>query len=184
MAFFPALTAASRPAFCGIDESTIVHPFCPDGHWISVFDGGGGGGCSGAVVVGTVGSVDVSVGVDVVGAVPVLNGTEAWVSARVFVGESLPWVARIPTAAASAATIRSPRTGQIQSPGYRLNRRRHAVASAGMAPRCTGSRRPHSRQYSWSGSYGVPQRGHSPPSASGAGGGPGCSSGGSGGSVN
>jgi hypothetical protein len=68
-------------------------------------------------VVGTVGSVDVSVGVDEVGAVPVLNGTEAWVSARVFVGESLPWVARIPTAAASAPTIRSPRTGQIQSPG-------------------------------------------------------------------
>jgi hypothetical protein len=89
-AFCPALTAASRPPLCGIDESTIVHPFCPAGHWISVFDGGGGGGCSGAVVVGTVGSVDVSVGVDVVGAVPVLNGTEAWVSARVFVGESLP----------------------------------------------------------------------------------------------
>ena len=41
-----------------------------------------------------------------------------------------------------------------------------------MTPRWTGSRRPHSRQYSWSGSYGVPQRGHSPPSASGAGGGP------------
>ena len=38
-----------------------------------------------------------------------------------------------------------------------------------MTPRWTGSRRPHSRQYSWSGSYGVPQRGHSPPSGSGRG---------------
>ena len=37
-----------------------------------------------------------------------------------------------------------------------------------MTPRWTGSRRPHSRQYSWSGSYGVPQRGHSPPSSTGA----------------
>src|SRR5215475_7570649 len=50
-----------------------------------------------------------------------------------------------------------------------------------MIPRWTGSRSPHSRQYSWKGSYGVPQRGHSPPSESGAGGGGDCSSGGSGG---
>jgi hypothetical protein len=44
-----------------------------------VFDGGGGGGCSGAVVgVDRVGTVELSVdGVDEVGTVPVLNGTEA-----------------------------------------------------------------------------------------------------------
>ena len=114
--------------------------------------------------------------------VPVLSGTEAWVSARVFAADPLlPFVARIATAPASAAMIRSPRTGQIQSPGYRENRRRQAVASTGMTPRWTGSRSPHSRQYSWNGSYGVPQRGHSPPSSTGAGGGPDCSSGGSGG---
>ena len=110
----------------------------------------------------------------------VLAGTGP-VPAVVFVPESLFVVARIAIAAARAATISAPSTGQIQSPGYQGTRRRHAVDRTGMSPPLTGRRRPHSRQYSWNGSYGVPQRGHSPPSASTAGGGGGCSSGGSGG---
>jgi hypothetical protein len=48
--------------------------------------------------------------------------------------------------------IKRPSTGQIQSPGYHEIRRRQAVASTGMTPRWTGRRRPHSRQYSCSGS--------------------------------
>ena len=152
-----------------------------------MFEGGGGGGCSGAVVgTDSVGSVEVSVegGGDVV-PVPVLSGTEAWVSARVFAADPLlPFVARIGDGARERGDDQEPEDGPDPVARYRVNRRRQTVASTGMTPRWTGSRRPHSRQYSWSGSYGVPQRGHSPPSASGAGGGPGCSSGGSGGSAN
>ena len=144
----------------------------------------GGSSVVAPVVAGIVGvgSDDVFVPAGGGGAiVPVPPGTGGPVAAVVFVAEPLSVVARIAIAAASAATMRAPRTGQIQSPGYQGIRRRHAVDSTGMSPPETGRRRPHSRQYSWNGSYGVPQRGHSPPSAPIGGGGGGCSSGGSGG---
>src|SRR4051812_47145724 len=63
---------------------------------------------------------------------------------------------------ASAATRSASSEGQTQSPGYQPKRRRHPWLSRGTSPvASTGSRNPHSRQYSWLGSYGVPQRGQS-----------------------
>ena len=66
--------------------------------------------------------------------------------------------------------------GQIQSPGYQggwAPPRRQAVDTVAIVPRESGSRRPHSRQYSWYGSYGDPQLGHrsGPGSTGGPGGG-------------
>jgi hypothetical protein len=80
-AFLASLTAVARPALCGTDASTIVHPFWPAGHTVSWFEGGGGGG-GGSGVVGTdsVGSVDVDVsagGGGDVAPVPVPSGTVA-----------------------------------------------------------------------------------------------------------
>ena len=114
--------------------------------------------------------VEVSVSAGGGGGPAVFPGTGP-VPAVVLVDELLSVVARIAIAAASAATISEPMTGQIQSPGYQATRRRQAVDSTGMRPRETWSRRPQSSQYSWKGSYGVPQRGHSPPSAPIGGGG-------------
>jgi hypothetical protein len=34
-AFLASLTAAERPALCGTEASTIVHPFWPAGHSVS-----------------------------------------------------------------------------------------------------------------------------------------------------
>src|SRR2546422_886724 len=58
--------------------------------------------------------------------------------------------------AAAVETIVSTRkrsTGQIQSPGYHARWRCHHVARKPTTPRFVGKRVPHSRQYSWSGSY-------------------------------
>ena len=72
------------------------------------------------------------------GPVPVPAGTDVPVSARVFVAdEPLSWLARIASAAPSAAMISAPSTGQTQSPGYQGTRRRQAVASTGMSPAVT-----------------------------------------------
>src|SRR4051794_9908300 len=63
---------------------------------------------------------------------------------------------------ASAAISSADSDGQTQSPGYQPNCLRQARLSRGTRPLAsTGSRRPHSRQYSWFGSCGVPQRGQS-----------------------
>src|SRR5437016_10092107 len=63
---------------------------------------------------------------------------------------------------ASAAISSASSDGQTQSPGYQPSCRRQARPSRGTRPLAsTGSRRPHSRQYSWFGSCGVPQRGQS-----------------------
>src|SRR5437016_7031260 len=81
---------------------------------------------------------------------------------------------------ASAAISSASSDGQTQSPGYQPSCRRQARLSRGTRPLAsTGSRRPHSRQYSWFGSCGVPQRGQSgrPASVLGgssAGGSPSC----------
>jgi hypothetical protein len=58
------------------------------------------------------------------------------------------------TAAVVASTVRTRKksTGQIQSPGYQANRRCQDDASTPTTPRFVGSRVPHSRQYSCSGS--------------------------------
>src|SRR5438105_12182561 len=63
---------------------------------------------------------------------------------------------------ASAAISSASSDGQTQSPGYQPSCRRQARLSRGTRPLAsTGSLRPHSRQYSWFGSCGVPQRGQS-----------------------
>src|SRR4051794_37035284 len=63
---------------------------------------------------------------------------------------------------ASAAISSAESDGHTQSPGYQPNCLRQARLSRGTRPLAsTGSRRPHSRQYSWFGSCGVPQRGQS-----------------------
>src|SRR5579872_4673917 len=63
-----------------------------------------------------------------------------------------PDVVAAATAVATMAMTRKSSAGQIQSPGYHANRRCHAAASIPTGPRFVGSRSPHSRQYSWSGS--------------------------------
>src|SRR4029079_18296644 len=65
------------------------------------------------------------------------------------------------TAAAVAATVNAKKssTGQIQSPGYQAKCRCHFEASTPTTPVFVGSRVPHSRQYSWSGSYATPHFG-------------------------
>jgi len=73
-----------------------------------------------------------------------------------------PCEVAIATAAPAAAITRPSSAGQIQSPGYQGRRLRHAWPSAGTTPRCAGSRRPHSRQYSCRAPWGVPQRGQVP----------------------
>src|SRR5690349_1711989 len=62
------------------------------------------------------------------------------------------------TAAAVAATVSAKKssTGQIQSPGYQAKCRCHFEASTPTTPAFVGSRVPHSRQYSCSGSYATP----------------------------
>jgi len=60
---------------------------------------------------------------------------------------------------AIAVSAANSSTGQIQSPGYHARRRCHAAARTPTTPRFVGGRAPHSRQYSWSGSYATPQRG-------------------------
>ena len=62
-------------------------------------------------------------------------------------------------APAAAATTRASSDGQIQSPGYQPSRLRQAEPSLATSPLRAGSREPHSRQYSWPGLEGVPQRG-------------------------
>src|SRR5205814_5246517 len=65
---------------------------------------------------------------------------------------------------AKAAIKSASSDGQTQSPGYHPTRLRQARLRLGISPLAsTGSRRPHSRQYSWFGACGVPQRGHSGP---------------------
>jgi hypothetical protein len=56
------------------------------------------------------------------------------------------------TTVAMTARARKPNAGQIQSPGYHGIRRCQPAARTPTSPRLTGSRSPHSRQYSCSGS--------------------------------
>ena len=72
----------------------------------------------------------------------------------------------------SRARRRAPRSrgqasaGQTQSPGYQASAPLPCVAEhARRAPSRRGSRRPHSRQYSWPASTAAPQRGHADGSA-------------------
>jgi hypothetical protein len=59
------------------------------------------------------------------------------------------FVVRWATTPPRVAISRRSRTGQIQSPGYQGTRCFHAVPSVATVPRASGSRCPHSRQYSW-----------------------------------
>ena len=186
VAVSPAPVAAANPTQAIVIHFSVERRVTPSGR-SSEDVGGGGAGCGsvvvvvGSVVVGTedVGSGPVSVGG---GFVLVAVGTVPLTAFLVFAAEPSSFVERIAIPPASAAMTRAARTGQTQSPGYQGTRRRQAVASIGISPCVAGRRRPHSRQYSWNGSYGDPHLGHSPPAAStGEGGGGGCSSGGSGG---
>src|SRR5438270_11522333 len=164
-------SAAARPDVVGIDSSTTVKPFFPAGQASGpvTADGccGGGGGAAVDVVL-VVRSVGVEVGVVVptVVTVPVRVGPVATIV------EPLPFphVAATTTPVAIAATTRATRAGQIQSPGYHRTRRRQPDERLVTTVRA-GSRRPHSRQYSWPGAWGVPQRGHSASGGAGPGGG-------------
>src|SRR4051812_3304794 len=55
---------------------------------------------------------------------------------------------KLESLAPRVAISRRSRTGQIQSPGYQGTRCFHAVPSVETVPRASGSRSPHSRQYS------------------------------------
>src|SRR5207244_1751139 len=128
--------------------------------------GGGEGGAGGAgAVVGSAGGA-IGVVVPTVVTLPVRAGPVA----TIVEPPPFPQVAATTTAVAIAATTRPASADQIQSPGYHRTRRRQPVARVVTTPR-VGSLRPHSRQYSWCGAWGVPQRGHSTSGGAGAGGG-------------
>src|SRR5206468_2738976 len=117
---------------------------------------------SGPVVIvgaGAPGRVLVMVGATVEGAAPGPTVTVGPVATSV--GVALLRAAFAARAAPVAAIVRTRKssTGQIQSPGYHAKRRCHDDASTPTTPRLVGSRAPHSRQYSWSGSYPTPHFG-------------------------
>src|SRR5207302_5200455 len=128
--------------------------------------GGSVGVAGGPVVVGvplgTVGRATVAVAGGVTGSrgVPECVATSAPFPPR---PESATTTA---TAPPISATSRPSSTGQIQSPGYRPKRARHAAESRPTTPAPAPSRSPQSRQYSCPSAYGAPQRGQtrsSPP---------------------
>src|SRR5690242_5501589 len=176
-AFFAArarASAAGRPPPSGSDTSTSVYPVLSAGQAASAFGFAAGTVPVGRVPLpGAVGSgpvviVGCAVGMgSVAGAL--VTGTGAWVAPGpsgtltfvATIGRSDSWADFAASASAVAATvrIRKRRTGQIQSPGYHANRRCQAAASTPTTPWLTGSRAPHSRQYSWLSSYATPQLG-------------------------
>jgi hypothetical protein len=87
----------------------------------------------------------VSVPVVWVGVVPVVPVPVAVMT--VFLPSSL--VVRYATRPPRMAITARSRTGQIQSPGYHGIRCFQAVERVAIAPRASGRRSPHSRQYSW-----------------------------------
>src|SRR5256885_1790188 len=147
-----------------MDSRTTVSPFCPAGQDVSepgrgavVVAGGGVVGVEGApgVPAGTVGRATVAVGGAVVGEC----GAPPWVATIVEL--PLPASARTMAAVAPATAMsRKSSTGQIQSPGYQPSRCCQTAASRPKTPPPGCSLCPHSRQYSWSGPCGAPQRGH------------------------
>src|SRR5207302_10389340 len=137
---------------------TTVWPLLPAGHSASA-PGIGFGFGAGVVLVGpeTVGSGAVgSVPVATVGTVPLAapgpRVTLFPVATTVFEPLDRCEPSTTATTVATTATPRKPSAGHIQSPGYHGIRRCQADARTPTRPRLTGSRSPHSRQYSWSGS--------------------------------
>ncbi len=119
-------------------------------------------GAFGSVPVVTVGrGAEESVfGAVVTGAVCFAPGPRVTVGFATIVVAELPDpFAATAAAVATSATARKRNAGHTQSPGYHGKRRCHAAARTPTRPRFAGSRAPHSRQYSWSGSYATPQRG-------------------------
>src|SRR5712691_11600659 len=160
--------AAARPPAAGRDRSTSVYPLWPAGQTARAFGFGAGGtfvgpvaGSPGAVgrgpfvIVGG-GAVGRFAGLEVGATVPSVapGPTVTGVAVAASVGSLFSRAEFAATAAPVAITVstRKKRTGQIQSPGYQASRRCQALASTPTTPRFTGSRSPHSMQYSWSGS--------------------------------
>ena len=144
-----------------------MYPLCPTGQTASAF--GFGAGTVVAPVEGAPGAAGsgpfVIVGGGAVGRVLVtaVTGSDPSVApgptvtagfVATSVGSAFSRAEFAATAAVVATTVstRKNATGQIQSPGYHPRRRCHALARTPTTPRFTGSRAPHSRQYSCSGS--------------------------------
>ena len=118
---------------------------------------------SGPVVIVGAGAVGRFAGLLVTGSVPCVapgpTVTDGVVATSTGVLRSRAEFAATAAVVAIAVSAAKSSTGQIQSPGYHARRRCQAVARTPTTPRFVGSRAPHSRQYSWSGSYATPQRG-------------------------
>src|SRR5439155_16422046 len=134
----------------GSESRTIVQALRPGGQVVRRFAGRRGGGGPGAMrVVADVVAVDV---VELVGSGAVCvccrleaAGEIATIVSSLALERSVSHQAD--AAPAAAATSSASSAGQIQSPGYRPKRRRHAEPSAETSPPREGSLPPHSRQY-------------------------------------